>query len=199
MSFHYDPHFSKVYLNLTGVATHNVELGESASGNLTRIENAIEGIPARLQEAQEKLENLHGQVRAAEEELGKEFSHALKLREKNARLSELNVLLSMDKGKGGDPKAALIDAAKRCLGGGKSLVTDAVPGRRYVGDIIGISETHVVQRIAPTMGIIHNRSLLNGLEAEAEESSARLRIVYDRTGRVAAVERRGYSDRKSVV
>ena len=132
---------------------------------------------------------------AAKEELGKEFSHARELQEKTARLSELNVLLSMDKGKGGDPKAALIDAAKRCLGGGKSLVTDAVPGRRYVGDIIGISETHVVQRIAPTMGIIHDRSLLNGLEAEAEESSARLRIVYDRTGRVAAVERRGSAEK----
>ena len=95
MSFHYDPHFNKVYLNLTGVATHNVELGESATGNLTRIENAIEGIPARLQEAQEKLENLHGQVRAAKEELGRDFPHAQELREKTARLSELNTVLSM--------------------------------------------------------------------------------------------------------
>ena len=100
MNFHYDPHFNKVYLNLIGVATHNVELGESASGNLTRIENAIEGIPARLQEAQERLENLHGQVRAAEEELGKEFSHALELREKNARLAKLNAALSMQDDRG---------------------------------------------------------------------------------------------------
>lgn len=74
MGFYFEPEFKKVYLNLTGVATHNVELGESSIGNLTRIENAIEGIPARLQEAQERLENLHGQVRAAKEELGKEFS-----------------------------------------------------------------------------------------------------------------------------
>ena len=95
MSFHYDPHFNKVYLNLTGVATHNVELGESATGNLTRIENAIEGIPARLQEAQERLENLHEQVRAAKEELGKEFSHARELQEKTARLAELNIALTM--------------------------------------------------------------------------------------------------------
>ena len=92
---HFDAVFGKVYLNLTGVATHNVELGESATGNLTRIENAIEGIPARLQEAQEKLENLHGQVRAAKEELGRDFPHAQELREKTARLSELNTVLSM--------------------------------------------------------------------------------------------------------
>ena len=95
MGFHFDAVFGKVYLNLTGVATHNVELGESATGNLTRIENAIEGIPARLQEAQEKLENLHGQVRAAKEELGRDFPHAQELREKTARLSELNTVLSM--------------------------------------------------------------------------------------------------------
>ena len=95
MGFHFDAVFGKVYLNLTGVATHNVELGESATGNLTRIENAIEGIPARLQEAQERLENLHEQVRAAKEELGKEFSHARELQEKTARLAELNIALTM--------------------------------------------------------------------------------------------------------
>ena len=100
MGFHFDAVFGKVYLNLTGVATHNVELGESAVGNLTRIENAIEGIPARLQEAQERLENLHEQVRAAKEELGREFPHARELQEKNARLSELNAALSMQDDRG---------------------------------------------------------------------------------------------------
>ena len=112
MSFHYDPHFNKVYLNLIGVATHNVELGESASGNLTRIENAVEGIPARLQEAQERLENLHGQVRAAEEELGKEFSHALELREKNARLAKLNAALSMQDDRGIQNVSEQVDFGK---------------------------------------------------------------------------------------
>ena len=95
MSFHYDPHFNKVYLNLAGAATHNVELGESASGNLTRIANAVEGIPKRLVEAREKLESLHEQVRAAKEELGKEFPHARELQEKTARLAELNIALTM--------------------------------------------------------------------------------------------------------
>ena len=32
MGFHYDAVFNRVYLNLTGTATHNVELGESATG-----------------------------------------------------------------------------------------------------------------------------------------------------------------------
>ena len=100
MGFHYDAGFNKVYLNLTGVATHNIELGESVIGNLTRIENAVEGIPKRLGEAREKLESLHEQVRAAKEELGREFPHALDLREKTARLSELNAALSMQDDRG---------------------------------------------------------------------------------------------------
>ena len=112
MGFHYDAVFNKVYLNLAGADTHNVELGESAVGNLTRIENAIEGIPARLQEAQERLENLHGQVRAAKEELGKEFSHALELREKNARLAKLNAELSMRDDRGEHNVSEHVDFGK---------------------------------------------------------------------------------------
>ena len=112
MGFYFEPEFKKVYLNLTGVATHNVELGESSIGNLTRIENAIEGIPARLQEAQERLENLHGQVRAAKEELGKEFSHALELREKNARLAKLNAELSMRDDRGEHNVSEQVDFGK---------------------------------------------------------------------------------------
>ena len=112
MGFHFDAIFGKVYLNLTGVATHNVELGESATGNLTRIENVIEGIPARLQEAQERLENLHEQVRAAKEELGREFPHALDLREKTARLSELNAALSMQDDRGRQNVSEQVDFRK---------------------------------------------------------------------------------------
>ena len=100
------------YLNLTGVATHNVELGESATGNLTRIENVVEGIPKRLDEAREKLGTLHDQVRATEEELGKEFPHALELREKNARLAKLNAELSMRDDRGEHNVSEQVDFGK---------------------------------------------------------------------------------------
>ncbi|MBQ7069442.1 MAG: hypothetical protein IJM82_09800, partial [Synergistaceae bacterium] len=95
MSFYTDQAFGKVYLNLQGATTHNVELGTSASGNLTRIENAINGIPQRLEEVRGQLANYHSQVKAAEEELQKEFPYAEELKEKSARLAQLNTELTM--------------------------------------------------------------------------------------------------------
>ena len=95
MSFYTDQAFGKVYLNLQGATTHNVELGTSASGNLTRIENAINGIPQRLEEVKSQLSNYHSQVQATEEELKKDFPYADELREKSARLAQLNTELTM--------------------------------------------------------------------------------------------------------
>ena len=95
MSFYMDQAFGKVFLNLQGATTHNVELGTSASGNLTRIENAINGIPQRLEEVRGQLSNYHSQVKATEEELQKEFPYADELREKSARLAQLNTELTM--------------------------------------------------------------------------------------------------------
>lgn len=60
-----------------------------------RIENAIEEIPVRLQEGQERLKNIHGQVEATKEELGKEFPHARELHDKTVRLAELNIALTV--------------------------------------------------------------------------------------------------------
>ena len=95
MSFYTDQAFGKVYLNLQGATTHNVELGTSASGNLTRIENAINGIPQRLEEVRGQLTNYQSQVKATEEELQKEFPYAEELKEKSARLAQLNTELTM--------------------------------------------------------------------------------------------------------
>ena len=95
MSFYFEPNFGKVYLNLQGATTHNLEMGESAEGNLTRLNNTIDGIAKRLEAAQERLANLHEQVRNAEEELQKPFSRADELKEKSARLAELNIALTM--------------------------------------------------------------------------------------------------------
>ena len=94
MSF-YLSDFGKVYLNLQGATTHNVEMGESAEGNLTRLNNTIDGISKRLESAQAKLANIHEQIKTAEEELTKPFARADELKEKSARLAELNIALTM--------------------------------------------------------------------------------------------------------
>ena len=95
MSFYTDQAFGKVYLNLQGASSYNVELGTSAAGNLTRIDNAINGIPQKLEEVKEQLLNYHSQVKATEEELQKTFPYADQLREKSARLAQLNSELTM--------------------------------------------------------------------------------------------------------
>ena len=95
MSFYTDQAFGKVYLNLQGATTHNVELGTSALGNLTRIENAINGIPQRIETTRGQLENYHNQVKAAEEELQRPFAHADELKEKMERLAKLNAELTI--------------------------------------------------------------------------------------------------------
>ena len=99
MSFSFDPLAMKVDLKLTGAAVHNVELSDSATGNITRIDNAIDAIPDRLAMAKRRLADLHTQVAAAEEELKREFPRADELREKAARLAQLNAELTLQERK----------------------------------------------------------------------------------------------------
>jgi hypothetical protein len=82
-------------LRADGVA-HQVELGASATGNMTRIDNALEKIPERLEATKERLADLEKQLEAAKEELGRPFPQERELKEKSARLAELDILLSMD-------------------------------------------------------------------------------------------------------
>ena len=95
MSFYMEQVSGKVYLNLQGATTHNVELGTSVLGNLARIENAINGIPQRLEATRGQLSNYQNQVKAAEDELQRPFPHADELKEKSARLAKLNAELTM--------------------------------------------------------------------------------------------------------
>ena len=86
-------------LTLKGQMSHRVELGQDARGNLVRIDNALAAIPDRLRAAQAQLENLHQQLEAARAEVGKPFPLEAELREKSARLAELDVLLNIDGGR----------------------------------------------------------------------------------------------------
>lgn len=95
MSVYMDQTFGKVFLNLQGATTYNIELGTSELGNLTRIENAINEIPKKLEELKGQLENYQNQIKVTEEELAKPFPYADELKEKSARLAQLNVELTM--------------------------------------------------------------------------------------------------------
>ena len=86
----------KHILTLKGKMSHRVELGNDPKGNLIRIENALNGIPERLQTAEAELANIYTQVETAKAELGKPFPREAEFQQKSARLNELNIELNMD-------------------------------------------------------------------------------------------------------
>jgi len=89
--------FGKDYvLTLKGQMTHRVTLGKDAKGNLIRIDNALAAMPERMTNVQNTLDNLYKQVEHAKAELGKPFPHEDELKEKSARLAELNIALNID-------------------------------------------------------------------------------------------------------
>ena len=96
--------FQKEYqVLLKGEMTHRVPIGTSAAGNIQRLDNALAGIPARLEKAEQQLDNLRSQQEAAQAELGKPFPQEAELAEKSARLAELDALLNMDDRGNDDP------------------------------------------------------------------------------------------------
>lgn len=89
--------FGKQYiLTLKGKMTHRVKLGKDPRGNLIRIDNALNGMETRMQRVQEKLDSLYAQMEVAKAELGKPFPQEQELREKSARLAQLNIELNID-------------------------------------------------------------------------------------------------------
>lgn len=88
--------FGQYRLCLCGEMTHSLELGSDPRGNLIRIENALEKIPERMRATQAQLETLIQQQEAAKAEVGKPFPQEQELRDKTARLVELDMELNLD-------------------------------------------------------------------------------------------------------
>jgi hypothetical protein len=100
MSLRYESYGSQINLLLRGAMTYKIDLGTDALGNITRINNALDGLTKRLEGAREQLEGYEKQAAAAKEELEKPFPQEAELREKEARLALLNADLNID-GDGG--------------------------------------------------------------------------------------------------
>ena len=88
--------FGKHVLTLKGTLEHHVELGEDARGNISRIENALTALDKKLGALNTRLTDLQRQVENARKELEKPFPQEYELREKSARLVELNAELDME-------------------------------------------------------------------------------------------------------
>ena len=97
----FDSFNNKFVMNVKGAMSHPMEVGTDPLGNITRINNALEAMPAQLEEAQTKLSNVEHQLETATAEVDKPFQQEAELSEKLERLAELNALLNMDE-KGDD-------------------------------------------------------------------------------------------------
>ena len=97
MDLSFDTTTKVFYVALKGHLSHKVELGTDVFGNLQRLDNALEGLPKRLEVVKENLEETKKQFETAKVESQKEFPQEAELQEKIKRLAEVEVLLDMDK------------------------------------------------------------------------------------------------------
>ena len=101
--------------SLNGAAKHSGELGTSADGNITRLDNALEKMPEKLKRLDEKLFSTKEQLENAKEELQKPFEKADELKNKVLRLAELNKLLDMGEVEEKRNDNPLVEDVKRAI------------------------------------------------------------------------------------
>ena len=96
MEIYYDTVNAHYCMNLCGKTKHKVDLGADALGNLTRIENELSKLPARLEAAKTKKAETIAQLETAKEEIKKPFTFEDELKEKTERLNALNIELNLN-------------------------------------------------------------------------------------------------------
>ena len=94
-------------VRLKGELGYPVTLGMDTFGNITRLDNALEGLPKRLEMNEMELDNIKKQFETAKVDVERPFPQEEELKAKTDRLNELNALLNVDKREneivGGEP------------------------------------------------------------------------------------------------
>ena len=96
MVLSYDSKANEFHMTLKGSLSHPAVLGADAGGNVTRIDNALEKINERLENARSQLAHATEQLENARTEMTAPFPREAELAEKTRRLNELNVLLNLN-------------------------------------------------------------------------------------------------------
>lgn len=76
--------------------SYSIFLGSDIYGNITRINNALDGIKDKIPDQKLRLEDTEKQLETAKIEVQKPFPKELELKEKMKKLEELNILLKID-------------------------------------------------------------------------------------------------------
>ncbi len=85
----------KLQITLKHERSHTMEPGSDPFGNITRLDNLLDGIREHLGQHKEELANLIQQTKEAKEEVKRPFPQEAELAEKSERLNVLNVALNM--------------------------------------------------------------------------------------------------------
>ena len=96
LNIRFDSFKNEHQIVLRGELSYPVPLGDDPRGNITRLDNAVDNFADRIADAENALQNLEQQKRAAEVEVAKPFAQEEELAEKSARLAELDALLNME-------------------------------------------------------------------------------------------------------
>lgn len=76
--------------------SYSIFFGSDIYGNITRINNALDGIKDKIPDQKLRLEDIEKQLETAKIEVQKPFPKELELKEKMKKLEELNILLKID-------------------------------------------------------------------------------------------------------
>jgi predicted RNase H-like nuclease (RuvC/YqgF family) len=76
--------------------THDVKLGTDIHGNITRLDNALEGFEETMRRCENSLISVKEQMETAKSEVDRPSPQEQEYQEKSSRLKELNVLLKLD-------------------------------------------------------------------------------------------------------
>ena len=97
--------FGEQKTQLKGAVAYTINLGDSAIGNVIRIDNALAKLPEQLEFARTRIADLERQLEAAKAEAAKPFAMEEELRAKSARLAELDAALNLGKREPEQPAA----------------------------------------------------------------------------------------------
>ena len=84
-------------VSLTGAGKYSMEIGQSASGLITRLDNFLEAFPEREARAESKLSQLQSDLKVAESQVGRPFEHKDTLAALVKEQAELNAELDLNK------------------------------------------------------------------------------------------------------
>ena len=96
MSLQYIAANTDYKLTMKGAMSHTISLGADIFGNITRMDNLVDGLAKELDGYRTVLQDTQTQLANAKAEMETPFAKEAELVEKSVRLKELNILLNMD-------------------------------------------------------------------------------------------------------